>query len=46
MSFSFKFSKTIKTKKLEDSKIRDESTKDDCQEIDYVKAVEGTEIKG
>jgi len=44
--FSFKISKTIDTKKLEDSKIRDESTKDGNDELDYIKDVSGKRITG
>jgi len=44
--FSFKISKTIDTKKLEDSKIRDESTKDGNNELDYIKDVSGKRITG
>jgi len=44
--FSLKFAKTIDKKKLEDSKIRDESTKDGNNELDFIKDVSDKRITG
>ena len=46
--FSFSFSKKVQPSKVKlvDSKLRDESTKDDDEETDFVTSVEGEHIKG
>ena len=45
-SFSFGFAKKSSVKKLEDSKLRDDSTKDKHEETDFIIEVDRTEIKG
>ena len=45
-SLSFGFAKKSSVKKLEDSKLRDESTKDKREETDFIIEVDRTEIKG
>jgi len=45
-SFSFGFSKTSGAKKLVDSKIRDDSTKEKVEEKDIILDVSGKKIKG
>jgi len=44
--FSFKLTKTVEKKVLQDSKIRDDSTKDDKEERDIIKDVSGNKITG
>ena len=46
--FSFSFSKKVQATKIQlvPSKLRDESTKEDEEERDFVTSVEGKEIKG
>ena len=45
-SFSFGFAKKSSVKKLEDSKLRDDSTKDKHEETDFIIEVDRSEIKG
>merc|ERR1712083_1219489 len=45
-SFSFGFSKTSGAKKLIDSKIRDDSTKEKVEEKDIILDISGNKIKG
>jgi len=45
-SFSFGFAKKSSVKRLEDSKLRDDSTKDKHEETDFIIEVDRSEIKG
>ena len=45
-SVSFSFTKKSDSSKLAESKLRDESTKDETVDTDFIKSLEGNKING